>query len=398
MFIENTADSKLIKWLDKGIICGIFLFALASLTSKGASSVGVGLACLLWLIRIVVTKNYEFVKTKLNQAILIFIGGLLISVLDIWQGDFFDGIDKILLAILFYYAVINTVNNLETIKKLTYTTIFSMLVSLGYGFYQNFVLDARRVNGFSFSLSYGGLLAIFLLFAIVYLLWSDFGGQKKSLLSLMSIMMGLNLLFTLSRGAWLALLGGLASLVWLKDKRWLIGLGIAVVILALILPQPFIDRFESSFDLKNNRSNITRLKLWKGAWLIYQDHPINGVGVGYFRDEFEKNYAYLDPYNMKHAHNNFFHFLATTGTVGFLAFCWLIWSILKYLYDQQRDLTGDWGLFVLASLGAIVVFNIQGLTEFNFGDTETIRFFWFIIALNVVVINSLIKGGQVNEN
>ncbi|MGM0502957.1 MAG: O-antigen ligase family protein [Bacillota bacterium] len=399
MLISNTADSRVITWLDKGIMFGIFLFALASLTSKGASSVGVGLACLLWLIRLIITKEYEFTTTELDKPILIFIGGLLISGIDVLSMQFLDSIEKIILAILFYYAVTNTISDLRNVKKTAYITIFSMLVALGYGSYQILYTNLKRIKGFSFPLAYGGMLAMLLMYIIAYLIFGKNKWHMKLLLLTVGVIQSINLLYTESRGAWLAFLGGGFSLFWVRDKKWLIGFGIVLILVTILLPQPFIERFKSSFALENNRSNTARLKQWHASLLMYKDNFINGVGMGYFREQFEENYSHLDPINTLHAHNNFFHFLATTGTIGFLAFCWLLWSIFKYLYANYKQISGQWSLFIISSLAALVVFNIQGLTEFNFGDTETIRFFWFVVALNVVVINNLLKqGGQGNEN
>ncbi|MGM0501999.1 MAG: O-antigen ligase family protein [Bacillota bacterium] len=398
MFIENTADSKVITGLDKGIMFGIFLFALASLTSKGASSVGVGLTCLLWLIKIIITKDYEFTTTELDKPILIFIGGLLISGIDVLSIQFFDSIEKIILAILFYYAVTNTISDLKNVKRTAYITIFSMLVALGYGSYQILYTNLRRIKGFSFSLAYGGMLAMLMMYIIVYLIFGKNKWYIKFLLLTVGVIQFINLLYTKSRGAWLAFLGGGFSLFWVRDKKWLIGFGIILILVTMLIPQPFIERFKSSFDLENDRSNIARLKQWHASLLMYKDNFINGVGMGYFKEEFRNNYNYLKPDNRAHSHNNFFHFLATTGTIGFLAFCWLLWSLCKYLYENHKKISGQWGLFIISSLAALVVFNIQGLTEFNFGDTETIRFFWFVVALNVVVIDILgVKNRKVNE-
>ena len=98
MFINDPENSKVINLLDKGIMFGIFLFALASLTSKGGTSIGIGIACLLWLIRIIVTNNYEFTTTRLDKPILLFVGGLLFSGIDVLSIQFFDDVEKLILS------------------------------------------------------------------------------------------------------------------------------------------------------------------------------------------------------------------------------------------------------------------------------------------------------------
>ncbi|GAB6099418.1 O-antigen ligase family protein [Halanaerocella petrolearia] len=401
---EDTDNSKLMAFLDNGIIISIFLFALASLTSKGLSSIGLGLACLLWLIRIIVTKDYQFKKTDLDRTILLFVASLFISGLDNWGLQFLDSVDKFILAILFYYVIVNTITELETVKKLSYVALFSMLVASGLGLYQHFYLDVNRAHGFMLSLAFGGLLAMFLLFMISYLLWGNLNWKLNVSSLLIIVIMALNLLFTKSRGAWLGFIGGIVSLIWIQDKKLIIGLVICLLVGTLFLPHDFINRFKSSFvvdinvsnwnDLdRNMRSNLTRVALWKSTIEMWQDNFINGVGIGRFKEANRKG-DYASEYNgigfqkYSHAHNNFLHFLATTGTIGFLAFSWLMFKILKLLYEWYRRIDNkQWKLFILASLGSFIVFNIQGLTEFSFGDTEPLRFFWFLIAINMIIIN-----------
>lgn len=415
MLAENKSDSKMMNLLDNGIIISIFIFALGSLPSKALSSIGIGLACLLWLVRIAITKDYEFQQAEINRAVLLFLASLLISGLDVMGVKFLDGVEKILLVILFYYVIINTVTELETVKKLSYTALVSMLITSGYGLYQYFYLGSSKVNGSMLSLAFGCFLSMFLMFLISYLLWRKLNWKFNLSLMVLTIIMGFNLIFTKSRGAWLAFIGGIFSLAWLKDKRLVIGMIIGLVIISIFLPQDIRNRFKSSFvtDIevsdwnnldRNMRSNLTRVALWNSTIEMWQEHFINGVGMGQF-EEANKNGNYASEYDgigfkkYSHAHNNFLHFLATTGTIGFIAFSWLMFKMLKVLYDwYYRIYDKSWKLFILASLGAVIIFNVQGLTEFNFGDTELVRFFWFLIALNMVVINKFSRSKEYLSN
>jgi len=401
VFIEREAESTVFNFLDIGIIVGSFIFALSTLTSKGGSSVGLGIVGLFWLIRILITKNYQFTTTKLDKFILFFMGAIFLSQLDLEQGfgkQFWEEIETYIISILLYYGVVNTIDSLNMVKKLSYTALFSMVVSVGYGFYQKFELGARRVEGFSFPLSYGCLLAMFLMFGLAYLFWGKINWQQRTGMAVLTGLMGANLLFTNSRGAWLGFMGGIFSLVWLKDKRFIIILLVGLLVLPFLLPPQYITEFKSSFDVKNNRSNLGRLALWKGSWLMFKDHPINGIGYGYFTPTYKEQYRQPNTTNAAHAHNNFLHFLATTGSIGFIAFCSLVLVILKILYEGYQQIEDNkWSLFVVGSLAAMIVFHIQGVTEFNFHDAETLRFFWFLLALNIIVIKQL-TGSDVVEN
>ena len=92
--------------------------------------------------------------------------------------------------------------------------------------------------------------------------------------------------------------------------------------------------------------------------------------------------------NTCHAHNNIFQFMAEAGTFGLVGFIWLMAAIVIWLYKNYQRLTDhNWRLFLLASLCGVIAFNIQGLTELNYGDAETFRFFWFLMAINAAIIN-----------
>lgn len=137
----------------------------------------------------------------------------------------------------------------------------------------------------------------------------------------------------------------------------------------------------SIFDLRNNRSNLGRLALWKGSLLMYRDHFINGVGFGKFSIEYENHYRQPHTATTCHAHNNILQFMAETGSIGLIAFVWLMYSIIKLLYKRYLTIESlNWKLYLLGSLLAVIMFNIQGLTEYNFGDAELNRLFWFFIS------------------
>ena len=150
----------------------------------------------------------------------------------------------------------------------------------------------------------------------------------------------------------------------------------------------YLNRFISSFDLKNDPSNLTRIALWEAALMMYRDHPLNGVGLDRFSEEYQTNYQQSYPVGTScHAHNNILQLMAEAGTLGLVGFIWLMAAIIVWLYKNYQTLANhNWRLFLLASLCGVIVFNIQGLTEFNYGDAETLRFFWFLMALNAAII------------
>ena len=71
------------------------------------------------------------------------------------------------------------------------------------------------------------------------------------------------------------------------------------------------------------------------------DHPVIGIGLGTYDDIAHSQYGPIaDPSFFRggwHAHNTFLHILAETGTVGFLAWCYLWFTIVRVLLRRRRD-------------------------------------------------------------
>ena len=382
----NEPKERLLTFLDKGIIVNLYIFAFSCSISKALTSTSGGFICLFWLMKLIVTKNYKFQISSIGLPFIIFTAGILISGIDAWNSETADTFGKFLLLALFYFAVINTKIELKTIKSLSIVTLLSMLISSFYGLYQYYYLHLPRTVAFCGPLAFGNLLGIVMLFTITFMLWSDTKKNNKIILLFTTLLFGLNLLCTLARGAWLGFLGGLFILFWLKNKKLLIFLATFCIILLLGLPPVYVDRFYSSF---NTNDNLTRLVLWKAAIQLFLDHPINGVGIGNYSNMFQTKYTQgKDLTTTVHAHNNFLHYMAEMGIIGLLSFTWLMLAVLRLLYQNyKQNPDPNWRLFFLASFCGIIVFNIQGLTENTFADAETIRFFWFLLGLNVSISN-----------
>lgn len=395
-------QTKVGNFLNKAVIFSLYLFALGLLTSKALTSAGGVLVCFFGLLRIIILRENPIKALKektLNLPILFFIFSLLLSFIKHPDAEAFSQLQKHLLLFLFFYIAVANLHNLEQIKQLVFISSVSMGIAMVYGFYQYSFLGMSRINSFSFSLAFGCLLAIFMIFTLVYGFWGKINIGNRIALFSGTALMGAALLFTQARGSWLALIGGTVALSWLKNKKTLILLFIVGLLLFLLLPQTYIDRFISSFDTKTSVSNLTRIALWKSALLMYRDHLINGVGLNRFSVEYETNYRQPYPVGTScHPHNNILQFMAETGTIGLVAFVWLMATIFIWLYKNYLQITDpNWRLFPFASFCGLIAFHIQGLTEVNYGDAETIRFFWFLMVLNAAIVK-ILKTTEYQKN
>ena len=85
---------------------------------------------------------------------------------------------------------------------------------------------------------------------------------------------------------------------------------------------------------------------------------------------------------LEHAHNNFIHMLAENGLLGFLGFVcmfgYFVWQSLKGWHHTRNP-------YDLMIIGMIVALLIQGLTEYNFGNSALMKTFWLLFGVLLIL-------------
>ena len=145
-------------------------------------------------------------------------------------------------------------------------------------------------------------------------------------------------------------------------------------------------RLLSIFDFYNH-SNIIRIELWEAGFKMFRDHPVFGVGdidLGNLFRKYKHNY---EKEIQGHMHNNFVHELVILGLFGFLAFCYMIFKMIKIDLKIYREAAGIpfFSSYALGILGCVGAFLVSGLTEYNFGDQEIITLVWFTFGFNIAL-------------
>jgi O-antigen ligase len=351
------------------------------------------LIVILGLIKFVIFHDFEINENKIGIPVMFFLSAIVISGYGHWEYNVIDSIVEHVLLGVMYFVIVNNISKYKQIKRMFYLSLTSITLAAVYGLYQHYYLGLSRVSGFMLTLSFGGMLAFFLVYFIVYLRWGEIDYYKKFSFLMGILLFSFNLFYNGSRSAWLALFGGIFILTWIKSKRFCIILVSLILIIAIILPPQYLNLIGDKLDLELDNSNRTRISLWKGALRIWLDHPINGVGVGNFQKVFKKGYVLSHSGTTVNAHNNFLQFAAEAGTLGLVTFGWFIYSIISYLYRsyQKSNISKNFQLFILSSFIAVIIFQIQGLANVNFLENTSIRFFWFWLALNVSLINLNLK-------
>lgn len=191
------------------------------------------------------------------------------------------------------------------------------------------------------------------------------------------------MLLTFSRIGWVGLAVAIAFFVVMRSQggraRFAQGAAILAVALALVL---------LFFNEHHNPSeNYTRLSIWQAAFGIIDRFPLTGVGPF----GFSKIYPFVrlpgGDATAFHAHSMYLTFLAELGIVGFLAFCWVVWSFGVAWYRRVRELPRDMSLLTTAITAGVVGTLVQGLI-----DTVSVVIFGLLLPMLAVALATARRG------
>ena len=284
------------------------------------------------------------------------------------------------------------VRSKREIMILTVCVITSVLINGAVGLEQtvkNIQAPVWRNSGFIFVMHQASILSVTAL--------ALFAGLLRVPRRRCRWAIGIALLLVLAalvvngtRGAWLGTVVGAVIIAMLGAGCRLkaaVSLGVGVSLLAGIMlayPQSnFVQRLHS-ITQSNEQSNTERRLVWGSAIQMFEDHPVLGVGMAQFGDMYPQ---YISPAakepGLRHAHNNFLHVLAEAGFVGFLAFVGFVGYILYFSIHGWLATKTIAYLVVLADLLGVM---LHGLTEYTWGATLTMKFFWLVMGLSLAWI------------
>jgi len=111
-----------------------------------------------------------------------------------------------------------------------------------------------------------------------------------------------------------------------------------------------------------------RLNMWRDSITFFKQHPILGIGIGDFKKERQRlmdEGKTFEDWTYGHAHSIYFHALATTGLVGFIALlvCIIILPFLGLYRLWRQAVKGTERFYVLGGLTVVMAFAVFGLSE-----------------------------------
>ena len=165
---------------------------------------------------------------------------------------------------------------------------------------------------------------------------------------------------TFSRGGYLGIIIGLffcLVIFWNKIKKKhkiTMLIGTALLLLALIIPNPISARYRSIFDLSEG-SNMGRIETWKKAGKVILDNPWLGVGIGNYPLAIKPSASYREPI---YAHNSYLDIAAETGILNALIWIGILFSAsVSFLKKSESS------PIYLAGTVSLIIFSVHSLVE-----------------------------------
>jgi O-antigen ligase len=197
-----------------------------------------------------------------------------------------------------------------------------------------------RIGGTVGSSNFAAAYLSISLASAASLLFTNLGRAHKCLAMAVLGLGGVALIFTFSRGGWLALALAVTLICLLAWSRrgFSLKTPIAVLLILGMLYLPFQSVISTRLFGDDKGSAESRIPLMKLAFRIIEDNPLLGVGVNNFTVVMDR---YLTP-EFRHGflfavHNKYLLVLSETGVIGLLAF-------LAFLLDALRKGWQCWAL------------------------------------------------------
>ena len=307
---------------------------------------------------------------------------------------FFENPSKMLLAALLPAMVLL----LRPTARVLWIGLFAGTVgATGFALYQRFVLLMPRAEGFSMPITFGDIAMAMGLMSLASIPLS--ARTRWAALPYLSFLAGvIASILSGSRGGWLAFLLSVFPLYSYgrhaigRRAVMVIAASLVVVATVCVMPQTGVltrlSDVSKEIDQYNNgnpdSSVGARFEMWKGAWVLFAEHPLTGVGRANFNTGLNRLIArgQIDPAmrGFQHAHNEMLNAMATQGLPGALALLALYAAPLLFFSRRVRQ-PGAHRSYALAGMLLVLSFIDFGLTQVMFAHHVGSAFYALSVCL-----------------
>lgn len=131
---------------------------------------------------------------------------------------------------------------------------------------------------------------------------------------------------------------------------------------------------KKSYQRAYSDTEVVRLCIWQATRNMVIDHPIFGVGINGFHEDYPK-YHTCDSEDFQYPHNIILNIWVELGLAGIAAFTWIYWVAIREIIKSKGTL-----LVKSAFLGALIYSLIHGLVDVPYFKNDLSLEFWVLLA------------------
>jgi O-antigen ligase len=368
------------EWMRRARDGAALLFLASMYFSIAVSSISLGLMAAALLVIMVKTRRWSLAGTPLDYFFLAYVAVEMISTVfsvNPAQSLLFSR-RLLLIGIVYFFA--STVTERKCLGRSVGVLLGAVTIAAvaGCGFMVFHGSDQPfRLGLFTFYMTASGQMMVAALMLLPFIVHRSSPARVRWLAALAMAPVLVCLYGTVTRGAYLAFLVGALVVVIIRNKWLLIPLALLLLLIVFFSPPYIESRIQSVVD-PNHPENVTRISMWVAGIRIFADHPWVGVGdidLGdLMREHADPGYLGL----WGHLHNVPLQVLVTLGVLGFVVVLALFLKIAVTEWRIYRSVKEDWllGSCTLGVFAAFIGIQVQGLTEWNFGDQEIALLLW----------------------
>lgn len=264
---------------------------------------------------------------------------------------------------------------------------------MGYDLIRGFAFEPASA-GVRITASFGtyGKLATYLLITIPVLVAltvaKRMSGRKGGSYYLSLVLIGASLLllfWTRSRGAFLALAGGVFLLLLaLRKWQWLLAVVLAATVCLLLLPRSMLIHLDAE---GKEQSLVERYYLWRRALDVIAAKPLLGTGINTYAVAHEK-YDRLKNWRVRHyyAHNGYLQMAAEIGIPGLVIFLAFLWRLIRRLWVPEPQRAGPYAVLLQGVKTGILTFLIFAGVDTVLHNPQPVLTFWYVAGLAVAML------------
>ena len=334
--------------------------------------------------------SFRFFFPPIKAPLLLFMGYTFISLL--FSPE--PGIGRAPVNKFWLFVLIPLVANLYNLERVfqTYSMLFflgilsSVLTIAQYLIVSRISVETRLTGFMGHWMTLSGELMLVFIALTGFIL---FGKPEKVPIWLAGVgLIGVALSLTLTRSVWIATIGGALVLLLMKHFHWktLAFTALSFTLILLLAPDFIRKRIESVWN-PNEPSNYARIAIWKAGFRMVQAHPWFGVGPQRISRVFYEYHPYPEDRKRSgfypvHMHNNLLQFAAERGIPCAVFWLWLMFKLAVDHWKGYRQTSQDQKEKAVFAIGftAVLALFLAGFFEFNFGDSEVLMIFLFLVS------------------